>query len=151
MSTKKLYYKKTTQESAYVEVEGDYTQVYDNFCKLSRDINNGMSYKLLFWLLSHRINKDRGLAINNNTLSDFNKFLAEKCDHCDITAQTLNRCVKELTAAGALTRVTRGFYYANAYCLWKGSVRSRDKFLEDEANHKDYIMLNPGSSKALEP
>ena len=150
MAYKKIYYE-TTEEvrtktrKASITVDQDYTQVYNCFSLMSRNISNGMSYKLLFWLLANVVNKDRGFSIDSFIMERFNDFLKQDCEHCVISKRTFAGCVKELVLAGAIARIGRGHYYANAHGMWKGTSKARELFLQEEAKHNRYKMLNPSS------
>ncbi len=154
MSFKKIYYE-TTEEirtrtrKGSITVNTDYTQVYDSFSKLSRGIKNGVSFKLLFWLMANKTNKDRGVSMDAYVREDFNRFLQEDCETCSISKRTFDYCIKELVDANALTRIGRGHYYANAYCLWKGPTAKRTVFLQEEAKADRYKMLNPDAPKKI--
>lgn len=144
-------YKKTVEEaeSTSFVIEKDYTQVYDCFCNIARDISTVVSYRLLFWLLSNKTNKDGGIHIDGTVCKHFNDYLTEKCEGCGISERTFYLAVAELREAGALTQASRGFYYANAYGFWRGPLKDRKDHLIKEHKEAPYPFYNPDHNTKL--
>jgi hypothetical protein len=143
-------YKRTEEgTSATFVVEKDYTQLYDCFCSMARDIHSGTSYKLLFWLLANKTTKDGGIHTDNTVYEEFNKYLTEKCNHCGVSSTIFYRSIAELRDAGALTQVSKGFYYANAYGFWRGSLKDRREHLIKEHKDASYPFYNPDHDTKL--
>lgn len=143
---KRLYFETTetvTKNSkGWVEIDTDFTQVYDCFSKLSVKLKSIVSVKLLFWLLSHEANKNNGIASGQHVYDKFIKYLEDE-GSTGIAMRTFKSAFDELTTIGALTRVGRGHYYLNPYVFWRDDKNERIKFIMDENKEKKFLSRNP--------
>jgi hypothetical protein len=131
----------TIVRKGYVEIDEDFTQVYKSFANISIKINNGASWKLLFYLISEA-NDMNGIDISNIAYKRFVKFLQGRGADA-ISQPTYYRCVKELLLAGAITKVGKGHYYLNPYIFWQSSKDNREEFLRLEMSDNGYNSVNP--------
>src|SRR5690554_417322 len=102
----------TTVRKGWVEIDEDFTQVYDSFLTLSKVLQYKISWQLLFWLFKE-MNDNNGIQIGKPTFDNFNKFLRINCEDCEISRPTFDRAVNDLMNAKVLTKVGKGFYYLN--------------------------------------
>ncbi len=129
-------------KKGYIEIDTDFTQVYDCFSKLSVKLRSITSVKLLFWLLSHEANKNNGISSGKQVFARFLKYL--KSEGADtISERTFQSSFEELTSIKALTRVGKGQYYLNPYVFWRDDKSERISFITDEAKDKKFISYNP--------
>lgn len=131
----------TVIKKGYFEIDEDFTQVYKSFSNIALEIDNGVSYKLLMYLLAEANNMN-GVDISATGHKNFNKFLESK-NKKSISLATYYRCVTELCKAGALTKFSKGHYYLNPYLFWQSDKKSRIQFLQDEQNEISKISHNP--------
>lgn len=148
MSNKKIYYEKetvtTVKEKGFIEIDMNYTQLYNCFNKVSLNINAAMSFKLLFWILANKSNDSNGIDTSVVSFNEFNKHLADHCgEDCIISYRTFLRSIGELKDSGAFTQVQKGHYYANPNMFWQGPVEERSKLLIEEAKDGNTISVNP--------
>ncbi len=136
---KRIYFETTetvTKNSkGWVEIDTDFTQVYDCFSKLSVKLKSIVSVKLLFWLLSHEANKSNGISSGQHVYDKFVKYLIDE-GSTDIAMRTFKSSFEELTTIGVLTRVGRGHYYLNPYVFWRDDKKERINFIMDENKEK---------------
>lgn len=123
------------------EIDFDFTQVYDCMYSLSFSLKSPVSFQILFYLLKS-ISSDNLISVTSNLIDNFNK---EKEAHGfkKITEQTFYNCMKELTNAKILTRITRGSYFINPYVLWKDDKEKRIEFIKEETSSPNGLMYNP--------
>ena len=129
-------------KQGWVEIDTDFTQVYDCFSKISVKLRSISSVKLLFWLLSHECNKSNGISSGRPVFEKFNKYLEEN-EMPPISERTFKACFDELTKTQTITRVGRGQYYFNPYVFWRDDRSEREAFITDEAKEKKFISYNP--------
>jgi len=143
---KRIYFETTetvTKNSkGWVEIDTDFTQVYDCFSKLSVKLRSIVSVKLLFWLLSHEANKSNGISSGEAIYNKFVKYLHDEGVE-DVALRTFKSAFEELTKVGALTRVGRGHYYLNPYVFWRDDKKERISFIMDENKENKFISHNP--------
>ena len=143
---KRIYFEDETttvrKRKGYVEVDTDFTQVYDCFSKLSAKIKSIVTVKLLFWLLSHEANKSNGISSGKHVYAKFIDYLRKEGGG-EVTERTFQSCFEELTSIGAITKVGRGQYYFNPYVFWRDDKKDRIDFIIDEKKEKKYISNNP--------
>jgi len=131
----------TVIKRGYFELDEDFTQVYKSFSHIALEIDNGVSYKLLCYLLAEA-NTMNGVDISANGYKNFNSFLSSK-NKKPISLATYYRCVTELCKAGALTKFSKGHYYLNPYLFWQSDKKSRVQFLQDEQSELISRSVNP--------
>lgn len=147
---KRIYFETTEtvtkSKKGWVEVDTDFTQVYDCFSKVCAKLKSITSVKLLFWLLSHEVNKSNGLSSGRPVYESFRDYLAEeKCD--TVTERTFQNCFEELTKIQVLTRIGKGRYYFNPYLFWRDDKNERINFITDEAKESKFLSYNPLKKK----
>jgi hypothetical protein len=131
----------TVTKKGYFEIDEDFTQVYKSFIKIALKIDNGNSWKLLFYLLSESNNMN-GVTISSEGYKKFFSFL-KSSSSTTISRATYYRCVEELCLSGALTKYSKGHYYLNPYIFWQSDKDSRVEFLQDESSELGGISKNP--------
>lgn len=131
----------TVTKKGYFEIDEDFTQVYKSFTNIALKINNGSSWKLLFYLLSESSNMN-GVVISSEGHKKFSAFL-KAGNSISISRATYYRCVEELCESGALTKYSKGHYYLNPYIFWQSDKGSRIEFLQDESAELGGISVNP--------
>lgn len=134
----------TTVRKGWVEIDEDFTQVYDSFLALSKDLQYKVSWQLLFWLFK-QMNDNNGIQIGKHTFETFNKYLLIDCPDCVISRPTFDRAVNDLINVKVLTKVGKGFYYLNPHLFWKGSKKNRIEFIKDENKEARYLSHNPSN------
>jgi hypothetical protein len=136
---RRFYFEKTEtitkQSKGWIEVDMDFVQVYDSFSKFGVKVKSIVTFKLLFWLLSHEVNKKNGISSGQVVYDRFNNFLNEQGAEI-IAMRTFQNSFEELIKIEALTRVGKGHYYFSPYLFWKDSKKERIDFLTDEAKDK---------------
>lgn len=137
----------TTVKKGYLELDEDFTQVYKTIAEISHRINNGVSWKILFWLLSNN-NDNNGVIIDKDTYKRFILYL-EGHNSTIVSRPTFDRSVKELLEAGVLTKVGKGHYYLNPYIFWQNDKQSRVEFITSEVVDGTTKSLNPVKSDII--
>lgn len=123
------------------EIDFDFTQVYDCMYSLSFALKSPISFQILFYVL-RSIDSSNMLVINKII---FDKFNEEKKSHGfkEISEQTFYNCIKELTKAKIITKMTRGTYFVNPYILWKDDKENRISFIKGECASPNGLIYNP--------
>lgn len=144
--SKRLYYQKNTttvtQEKGYIEIDSDFSQVYDCFSRISLRFKSVVSVKLLFWLLSHEANKNNGVQSGKPVYERFSKYLQEE-GHDIIPMRTFKAAFEELYKTQTITRVGKGHYYLNPHLFWRDDKTERHQFIIDERKDGKFLSFNP--------
>lgn len=131
----------TKKSKGWIEVENDFTQVYNQFWRIAASLKSLTTIKLLFWLLSHEANKENGIRSGKIVFDKFNADLeSEGIDKVGL--RTFNSSFDELLKLETLTRVGKGHYYFNPHVFWKDGKKERLGFITDEVKEKKYISKN---------
>lgn len=132
----------TKKSKGWIEVEEDFTQVYNQFWRMAVHMRSIITVKLMFWLLSHEANKLNGIGSGKIIFDRFNKDMeSENVD--PIALRTFHSSFEELIKLEVLTKVGKGHYYFNPYVFWKDGKKERIDFITDEAKEKKAISHNP--------
>lgn len=134
---------KIVKKKGWVEIDTDFTQVYTCFKEISKDINSPTTWKLLFWLLSEKINKQNGFITDKGMFDHFNAYLSADCADCGISRTTFQNSIKELVDCKAITQINKSHYYFSPYIFWKDSKDERKQFIEAENKENRYLSHNP--------
>jgi len=137
----------TVVRKGYIEIDEDFTQVYESFSYIAIKIHSGNSWKLLFWMLSNS-SQENGIQVSNRSFEKFNKFIQDS--GADVVSKpTYYRCIKELVESGAITQVGKGHYYMNPYAFWKEDKSKRINFITDELKDGSSLSFNPSRRISL--
>jgi len=149
MRPKRIWFEKEetkiVKTKGYVDIDRDYTQVYNCFSNISMKIQSASTFKVLFWLLAHKTSDSNGIDTSIQSHREFIQHLQRVNPELDMTYRTFSRSIRELFEAGALTKVGRGHYFANPYLFWKDEVEKRDELIRLETKDGEYLSLNPGT------
>lgn len=129
---------RTTQT---VEIDFDFTQVYDCMYSLSFQLRSPISFQLLFYILK-TVAEDNMVYLGKDVYRKFNKEMQEHSNN-GISEQSFYNCIKELIAAKIMTKISRGSYFLNPYVLWKDDKNKRVEFIRDEEKSPNGLMYNP--------
>ncbi len=138
IKTEEVEIKRITQT---VEIDFDFTQVYDCMYALSFHLKSPISFQLLFYML--RTMKDDNDVVVGNKM--YKEFISEMKAHAnrEISEVAFYNCIKELVKAKIMTRTGRGRYFVNPYVLWKNDKASRVEFLKADAANINNLTFNP--------
>ncbi len=132
----------TKKSKGWIEVEADFTQVYNQFWKIAARLKSLTTVKLLFWLLSHEANKSNGISSGKPVFDRFNADLKrEGVD--EVGLRTFHSAYEELITLQVLTKVGKGHYYFNPYLFWKDGKKERVSFIIDETKERKFLSHNP--------
>jgi hypothetical protein len=148
--SKKIFFEEektvVKKQRGYIEVDTDFTQVYDCFDKLCIRLKSISSVKIMFWLLSHETNKNNTIGSNKFVYQRFNQHLiAEGAE--TISDRTFQASIEELHKNNILTKVARGMYYFNPHVFWRDDKNKRVQFIIDEKKDGNYESFNPIQKK----
>lgn len=148
---KRLYFEDETtivkKRKGWVEIEMDFTQIYDCINDIAPFINSPTSFKLMFYLLSNEAGKYNGIISSKEVYERFNQHQQSKIPLWTMTYRTFLNCMDELKESKALTKVGRGHYYFNPHIVWKADKNERIKFIQDEHKEGKTLSHNPNSNK----
>lgn len=146
LMSKRIYFEQTEtvtkNRKGWIEIDTDFTQVYDCWSELAVQLKSIVSVKLLFWLLSHEANKSNGIHSGQPVFERFTKYLQSRGIE-PVAMRTFKNSFEELTKIKALTRIGRGAYYLNPYVFWRDDKNERTEFITAEAKDKRFISHNP--------
>jgi hypothetical protein len=135
----------TKNRKGWLEIDTDFTQVYDCFSKIAVKLKSITSVKLLFWLLSHEASKSNGINSGKAVYQRFSQYLKEEGAE-SVTERTFQACFEELRQVKALSRLSKGCYYLNPYIFWRDDKNKRIEYITEGAKEDQFIAQN-----AVEP
>jgi hypothetical protein len=126
-----------------VEVDLDFTQMYDCFLILSMGIKSTTSFQVLFYLL-RIMGRDNNVIVNKKVIETFN-IQRVKVGCPPVTGPTFYKCIRDLKEAGVMTNLppNRGMYFLNPYAMWKADKKDRIAYLKEDAGPGQKIAINP--------
>jgi len=126
-----------------VEIDLDFTQMYDCFLILSMGIKSTTSFQVLFYLL-RIMGRDNNIMITKRAIEIFNAQRV-KVGCPAVTSPTFYKCIRDLKNAGVMTSLppNRGMYFMNPYVMWKADKKERIAYLREDAGPGQSIAINP--------
>ena len=148
LSTKKerITIDRTTET---VEVDLDFTQLYNCLFYLSMGIKTGSSFQILFFLL-RVMGRDNQVTVNKKLLTQFYD-ICRQLGITPISEQTFYTSLKELQRAGVMSKLSRGTYFMNPYAMWKDEGNKRKDYLKIDAGDGQTMAINPIELLLSEP
>jgi len=135
-----IYIKRTTDS---VEIDFDFTQVYDCFGLIAFKIKSPISFALLFFLLQ-KVPKNNYIYIDGAIKKEFLELYKKLSgDPKGITETTFYNCLLDLQEARAIEKITRGRYYLNPYSFWRDDKVKRVDYLKIDAGSGQTVAYNP--------
>lgn len=124
-----------------VEVDLDFTQLYNCFFYLSMGIKTASSFQIMFFLLRN-MSRDNQVVVNKNLLTQYSD-ICKQLAIVPVTEQTFYTALRELQRAGVMVKLSKGTYFLNPYALWKDDGKSRKDYLKVDAGDGQTIAINP--------
>lgn len=129
---------KVTKKKGYIEIEENYTQVYDNLLKLTFNMKSITEIQLLFYLCTH--SNDQGIFNNNQLLlENFNKESPST-----ISRPTFYTALQNLCNNKIIIKLTKGQYQLNPLVIWRDSLSNREEhiieILESDSIKPKYLL-----------
>lgn len=124
-----------------VEIDLDFTQMYNCFLLLSFKIKAATSFHLMFYLLQ-TMDKNNMVTINASLLKAFNE-VCKQTGRKPIAEQTFYNSLKDLQEAEAMKKLNKGQYVMNIYSMWKGDKAKRIEYLISEKKDGQQVFKNP--------
>lgn len=142
------YYFKTEekivkQKQGYVEIEDNYTQIYDNVLALTLKLNSLLDIQILLYLSKNCNHKN---VFNANTMlhSRIQKELDKK-----FSEKTFYSSLKALTDAKLIVKLTKGQYQINPLAVWRESQKDRAEIINailEGKEHENYKILSESTT-----
>jgi hypothetical protein len=124
-----------------VEIDLDFTQMYNCFFYLSMGIKTASSFQILFFLLRN-MSKDNQVSINKELLKQYSD-ICHQLGLVAVSEQTFYSALKELQRAGVMVKLSRGQYFMNPYAMWKENSKNRKEYLQIDAGVGQRMAINP--------
>ena len=138
VKTEECQLKVTTQT---VDVELDFTQLYNQIYYMSLKIKNTSTLKILFYLLKN-MSDDNTINIDQVLAYQFSKDLNTHAKKT-ISKRHFQNCIEELIEAKIIIRARKGFYVFNPYVLWKDEVDKRYDLIRSDISGGAKTLFNP--------
>lgn len=126
-----------------VEIDLDFTQLYDCFLVLAMGIKSTTAFQILFYLL-RIMGRDNNVVIAKRVVEGFNRE-RERTGQKTISEQAFYKAVKGLVRYGVMNKLppTRGMYFMNPFAMWKGDRQERVAYLREDKGPGQNISVNP--------
>lgn len=126
-----------------VEIDLDFTQLYDCFLVLAMGIKSTTAFQILFYML-RLMGRDNIVMVNKRSVAGFNQqrvLTGQK----ELSEQAFYKAVKGLVRYGVMNKMppTRGMYFMNPFAMWKGEKQTRIAYLREDAGPGQNIAVNP--------
>ena len=128
----------TKQKQGYVEVEDNYTQIYDNVLSLTLKLNSLLDIQILLYL-SKNCNQQN--VFNANSL--MHQRIQRELDKT-FTERTFYNSLKTLSDAKLIVKLTKGQYQINPLAIWRESQKDRAEIINailEGKEHDSYKIL----------
>lgn len=126
-----------------VEIDLDFTQMYDCFLILAMGISSTTAFQILFYLL-RIMGRDNNVMIGKRVVEGFNKERI-RTNQKAISEQAFYKAIKGLVRYGVMVKLppTRGMYFMNPFAMWKGEKQARISYLREDRGPGQNIAVNP--------
>ena len=125
-----------------VEVDFDFTQLYDCFFLLSFHVRSSTSFQLLFYLMRN-LPKDNIVRIDNKLRLEFVQISEQVTGKKGISEAMFYNCLKDLQNAGIMKKLNKGSYFLNPYAMWRDDSQKRQNYIAIDAGSKQSFAFNP--------
>jgi hypothetical protein len=139
--------KTITQKKGYVEVEDNYTQIYDNVLNLTTKLSSLLDLQILLYL-SKNVNKHN--VFNTNQLLHDN---IQKTLNRTFTKMTFYNSLESLVKSKLIVKLTRGQYQINPLAIWRESQSLRAEIINaiiEGKEHPNYVIQVESESSIKE-
>jgi hypothetical protein len=120
---------KITRKKGYIEVDDNYTQIYDNLSKLTFKMKSLVEAQLMFYLCTKVSNE--GYFYSNQLLYTNFKSFSKDAGGINITDRTIATAIKNLSENKIIIKHAKGQYQLNPFLIWKDSIADRSKLITD--------------------
>lgn len=124
----------------YMEIEGDFLQMYKNLDDYTGMLKSPWSMKFLIWLVT-QISNDNKVNIDSELKKEYIDSRQKKGVEPP-SLRTIDYVVRELKENNILLHVGRGVYKINPVLFWQSTREARRKHIE---------FLREGGEFTLEP
>lgn len=126
-----------------VEIDLDFTQLYDCFLILAMGISSTTSFQILFYLL-RIMGRDNIVVVGKRALEGFNRERI-RTSQKPISEQAFWKSIKGLVRYGVMVKnpPNRGTYFMNPFAMWKGEKQARISYLREDKGPGQNIAVNP--------
>lgn len=126
-----------------VEIDLDFTQLYDCFLILAMGIKSTTAFQILFYML-RIMGRDNNVAVNKRAVAGFNEQRVKTLQK-PISEQAFYKAIKGLVRYGVMVKLppNRGMYFMNPFAMWKGEKQARISYLREDAGPGQNIAVNP--------
>lgn len=141
-STKKI--QKTIDATVdSVEIDLDFTQMYDCFLLLALGIKSVNSFQVLFFL-SRITGRDNIVVVGQKALKEFNTH-RQSVGLKDLSKQSFYNAINGLVSAGVMKKLpqNRGTYFLNPFAMWKADKKERIAYIKEDAGPGQSFAMNP--------
>lgn len=129
----------TKQKQGYVEIEDNYTQIYDNVLNLTLKLNSLLDIQILLYLTK---NCNKQNVFNANALM-YQKLQNEL--NKTFTERTFYNSLKTLSEAKLIIKLTKGQYQINPFAVWRESQKDRADVINailEGKEHENYKIIS---------
>lgn len=126
-----------------VEVDMDFTQLYDCFLTLAMGIKGTTNFQMFFFLL-RVMGRDNIAVVGKRMLIQFNAHRVSRGQK-PISEQALYTSIKALVKADAIRKMppNRGAYFINPFAAWKAGKTERIEYLREDSKPGTRFAVNP--------
>lgn len=129
-----------------IEVDVDFTQIYNCFSLLSFRLTSGTSFQLFFFILKN-MDKDNIVSIDKDFKDSFFSLYKLVSGKKPVTEQSFYNALRDLINADVAKPLNgkkgRGTYFINPYAVWKSDKDQRISYLKEDAASGEAYAFNP--------
>lgn len=125
---KRLYYEtetetRTVKKKGYIEVDDQYTQIYDSLSRLTFKMKSLTEVQLMFFFCIN--SNDHGIfSSNERSYLDFIRYTKAN-QGAEISKVTFFNSIKNLADNKIFIKLNRGQYQLNPFLIWRDSLNER--------------------------
>jgi len=129
-----------------IEVDVDFTQIYNCFSLLSFRLTSGTSFQLFFFILKN-MDKNNIVSIDRDFRDRFFSLYKLVSGKKPVTEQSFYNALRDLVNAEVVKPLNdkkgRGTYFINPYAVWKADKDQRMSYLKEDAGCGETYAFNP--------
>lgn len=139
MPTRRVYFETqetvTTTRKGWFEIETDYTQVYHNIFKYTKNLKSKYGMHYLHWIMD-KANDFNMVPHNEKVIEEFCREFEDRP-----SKGTVRNAISELVKAGIFIKYSNSSYQLNPVIFWTQEIKERFGHIRDMRVFPGLVLL----------
>lgn len=129
-----------TKRKGWIEIELDYTQIYNNIASLILHINDKWAVRYLFWIIP-QCNENNMIPHSTITIKQFQEWLGKNGFDVIPSIKTIRDAVTELVKNKIFIKYTNNSYQLNPLFIWSDETNKRIEHIKQLGAFEEGVYL----------